>query len=227
MNNITLKLIALLAMVLDHLGFVFFPENDLFRVIGRVSFPIFAFLIANGHSHTSDVKKYLCSLFLFGLLSEIPHNYLICGDLYCGQPNVLFTLFCGLLIIHIISEMSKSGPNIGFLAVILGVLFVIYYSNAEYGVIGVCWVVAYRLFLNSIIGQILTTVFMNLIYYYISQNNGVSFMMSIQAYAVFSIVPILIYDGKFSLKSKYIKNLFYWFYPSHFLVLIFIKAVLI
>ena len=57
-NGTQLKFIALLAMLVDHIGYAFFPDVMVFRAIGRVAFPIFAFLVTEGMVHTSNWKKY-------------------------------------------------------------------------------------------------------------------------------------------------------------------------
>lgn len=92
-----LKWIALIAMVIDHIGLLFFPEENVFRVIGRISFPIFAYLIAEGSFKTRNRKRYLIRLWFFALLAQVP--YMIAFDIM--ELNILFTLFAGLLLIHL------------------------------------------------------------------------------------------------------------------------------
>lgn len=92
-----LKWIALIAMVIDHIGILFFSENETLRIIGRISFPIFAYLIAEGSFKTRNRKRYLIRLWLFALLAQVP--YMITFDKM--ELNILFTLFAGLLLIHL------------------------------------------------------------------------------------------------------------------------------
>lgn len=80
MSNFILKLIAIISMLIDHTGVIFFSSVDhpelyiLSRGIGRLAFPIFVFLVVEGFYHTKDVKKYLKRLGIFALISEIPYD---------------------------------------------------------------------------------------------------------------------------------------------------------
>ncbi len=65
-----LKLIAALTMLVDHIGVVFYPDLDWLRVIGRISFPLFIWLLVQGESHTKDIWRYGLRLGLLGLISQ-------------------------------------------------------------------------------------------------------------------------------------------------------------
>ena len=71
-----LKLIALFTMVLDHLGYVFFPEHEWLRWIGRLTMPIFAYAIARGFHYTRDRRRYLIQIAILALLSQGPYMLL-------------------------------------------------------------------------------------------------------------------------------------------------------
>ena len=88
MNSFMLKLFAASFMVIDHIGVLFFPENMMFRIIGRLSFPIFAFLIVEGFIYTRDIKKYILRVVTFGIISEIPFNMLISGHILYRENNL-------------------------------------------------------------------------------------------------------------------------------------------
>ena len=70
MSSFVLKLIAIITMLIDHIGAVLYPEIRWLRLIGRIAFPIFAYLVAEGFYKTSDIKKYLKRLFIFALVSD-------------------------------------------------------------------------------------------------------------------------------------------------------------
>ena len=93
-NTFTLKVIALLAMLCDHLGHALFPELIILRIIGRISFPIFAYVLVEGFYYTRDVNKYMLRLGVIALLSEIPFDLMASQKiLEFGHQNVFFTLF--------------------------------------------------------------------------------------------------------------------------------------
>ena len=82
-NASVLKWIAVITMLIDHVGVVFFPEYSIIRWIGRISFPLFAFLICEGYRHTSNIWKYFLRLGIFAIISEIPYDIVKTFSLYC------------------------------------------------------------------------------------------------------------------------------------------------
>ena len=74
LNSFQLKCIAVITMIIDHTGAVLFPGELMFRYIGRISFPIFCFLLTEGFFHTKDVRKYMLRLGIFAVVSEIPYD---------------------------------------------------------------------------------------------------------------------------------------------------------
>ena len=86
-----LKSIACISMLIDHFGIVFMENNRLMRVMGRLAFPIFAFLIVQGLFHTSDIRKYIVRLGVFAVVSEIPFDLAMHDTLwYPGAQNIFF-----------------------------------------------------------------------------------------------------------------------------------------
>ena len=92
MSSFVLKIIAIITMFIDHLGYAIFGKFSCFNYIGRLSFPIFAFQISEGYIHTKNLKKYFLRLFLFALVSQIPFmlfHSIISRDF---SLNIFFTL---------------------------------------------------------------------------------------------------------------------------------------
>ena len=80
MSAFTLKMIALVTMIIDHVGAVFFPEIIWLRYIGRISMPIYAFLLVQGYQHTRDFKRYVIRMAIFAVVSEVPYDLLFHGS---------------------------------------------------------------------------------------------------------------------------------------------------
>ncbi len=125
-----LKMIALAAMIVDHVGAVF-PTPDVFRAIGRLAFPIYAFLIAEGCRHTRNRQRYLIRLGLFALISEAPFDLafdVILGDAVFPQvdflrhTNIFYTLFFAVAVIHIYEVLDRQPRRVQLAGAALGLL---------------------------------------------------------------------------------------------------------
>jgi hypothetical protein len=95
LSSFTSKCIALSTMAIDHIGAVLLPSPKylLLRLIGRISFPIFCFLIVEGYYRTKNLKKYILRLFAFALISEIPYDLAFKKSfIYLNKQNIFFTL---------------------------------------------------------------------------------------------------------------------------------------
>lgn len=116
MTGFHLKLIALTTMFIDHIGAVFFPQVTLLRVIGRISFPLYAFLIAEGCRYTRNRGRYALGLGVFALISEIPYDlalhpefleYGLWGQNFLFQTNIFYTMFFAVAGIHIFEVLRR------------------------------------------------------------------------------------------------------------------------
>lgn len=97
MSSFVLKMIAVISMCFDHFGYLFSAGNFSFcNLIGRLAFPIFAFQISEGYTHTRDLKKYFWRLFLFAVISQIPFNLFEYAFGFDLTLNIFFTLLLGL-----------------------------------------------------------------------------------------------------------------------------------
>ncbi len=105
------------------------------RMIGRLGFPIFCFLLVEGFQKTKNVRKYVLRMGLFALISEIPFNLAFTGKvLEFGYQNVYFTLFLGLFTLcayEFFARYRQSGPEskLWMLPVVLGTLFTAMYGT--------------------------------------------------------------------------------------------------
>ncbi len=143
-NSFQLKIIAIIAMIIDHIGLFFFPEHILFRIIGRISFPIFAFLIVEGFYHTRDIWKYMFRLGVFAVLSEIPFDLLTTGKVFdLRHQNVFFTLLIGVVLMYVYEKQYSTFSKVStvFLIMLAGDIF-----RTDYGSWGVLMIFCFFIF---------------------------------------------------------------------------------
>jgi hypothetical protein len=100
-----LKWIAIITMTVDHVGAVLYPDVEVLRFVGRISFPLFAYLLVLGMENTRNVRNYFIRLFVFAFISQVPF-FLATGDGPFESLNIFFTLSTGLLFIHFFKKAS-------------------------------------------------------------------------------------------------------------------------
>ena len=125
------SLYALLGQKLFVMFGVQFTPYVLIRGFGRIAFPIFCFLLAEGFRHTSSRKRYAQRLLIFALLSEIPYNLVHEGNLYYPSQNVFFTLLLGFLGIWALSKFREWPLHSALALIALGIVSVL--LKADYG----------------------------------------------------------------------------------------------
>jgi hypothetical protein len=101
-RNDSLKLIAMVTMLIDHIGYMFFPQHAIFRSVGRLAFPIFAYLLSVGYEKTSSLKNYALRLLAFGLISQVPYAFFSPGlEFEPLELNIMFTLLAALGVMYL------------------------------------------------------------------------------------------------------------------------------
>lgn len=224
MTTFSIKLLAICTMLTDHIGAIFFPEYVIFRLIGRLSFPLFAWLIANGAKHTRDIRKYFVRLLIFAAVSQIP--YQLAFDINTLNLNVFFTLSFGLgCIMFYSSQMSKSFKLIGITALCaLGISL-----NVNYDIYGILSILLFYVYFNNLYMQIISQVFIYTSYTFLpillsnpTQILSLSIFGLGQLFAPLSILFTSRYNGREGISAK---QFFYLFYPVHLAVLYIFKVV--
>ena len=209
LNTFTLKMIAIITMVIDHVGHIFFPEEMVFRMIGRLSFPIFAYVLAEGFTYTRDVKKYMLRLGIFALLSEIPYDLAIMGSvLEFSHQNVFFTLFFGVLMLWLMTRTKNMILQYGTVA---AMLLLCEFLNTDYSDIGILMIFIFYLFRERKIEKLLIV---GLIF--IALSGGV------QLYAILALPLIALHNRE---QGPKMKVFFYLFYPAHLLILYLVHLI--
>ena len=131
---IGMQIAAMLTMLIDHIGYLFFADNPLYRFIGRIAFPLYTYGIVLGYQYTSNAKRYIRRLFLLALVSQLPFTLVF----QTYALNVIFTLLASLLTIMAIDRANSRGRKWMILCFAVIVTFIIPMDYGWYGVLLVC-----------------------------------------------------------------------------------------
>lgn len=239
-----LKVIAVISMAIDHTGAVLFPNITVLRYIGRIAFPIYCFLIAEGYAHTKSAPKYLMRLGLFALISEVPYNLAFGGEFFnFSGCNVFVTLFFGLLALMLFDTVLTWRDLPGFVSYLTALVPVAAIALAadtlgsDYGKYGVVLIFVFHIFRSNRTAAILVFALSTVLRYDVLLIPGADsvrlftigdytwyFVETTQFYCLLAAVFIALYSGKQGYCGR--RWLFYAFYPAHLLVLWFLSVIL-
>lgn len=228
-------MMAMIFMLCDHLWGTIIPGNDWLTCIGRLTFPIYAFLIVEGYFHTKNLKKYICRLLVFAVLSEIPFNLAMGSSLFFPiHQNVLWSFLISIGLIHWNEKVKERklwkrilvGIITLCIASIVGIITFVDYYNA-----GILMVLVFYFFKDKkwwcYLGQLVCMWYINF-----EMLGGLSYEVNLfgqthfiarQGFALLALIPIWLYHGKQGYHSKPIQYAYYAFYPVHLLILGLIK----
>lgn len=213
LTNFDLKLIAIITMTIDHIGAIIYNDIDIFRIIGRISFPLFAFLLVEGFKNSSNRLKYFLRLIIFAFITQPIYDYAFKSN----TLNILFTFSLGFLLMmiiefskKIIDKYNKGSESYLYKTVFYSLFYILFsilaiFLNVDYTVLGI------------------TTIFI----FYLSPNILLSFILyflsvvllktnDIQMYSIISFFFLYLYNGK---RGRNLKYFFYLYYPLHLLLL--------
>lgn len=212
-SNFDLKILAIITMTIDHIGAIIYPNIDAFRIIGRISFPIFCFLLVEGFKHTHNRFRYFIRLLLFAIITQPIYDYAFNNH----ELNILFTFSLSFLLLSslefikkIINKYNKGIENylyktISYLLIYIIFLILSIILNVDYQALGISLVLIIYLSPNILLSLLLYLI----IAITLDVNN-------IQLYSLIAFIFIYFYNGK---KGKNIKYFFYLYYPLHLLLL--------
>lgn len=211
MTTFLMKWIAVLTMITDHVGRMFFPDVHIFNIIGRIAFPLFAFLLVEGFVHTENLKKYMLRMLIFACISEIPYDLAMQETwLEFSRQNTIWTLTLGLLMLALCRKYQYSVWAVAGIAVVCCAAAAL--LRFDYGAGGIVLI---------------------LILYFLRDRQWLKYLAMLglsvlwfggtEIAAMISIIFMLAYNGKHGKNMKY---MFYWFYPVHLAVLFFIKILI-
>ncbi|MFB2937956.1 TraX family protein [Aerosakkonemataceae cyanobacterium BLCC-F154] len=210
-----IKLIAFSLMIIDHVGRLFFPQVTILVILGRLSFPLFTWLAAQGEKYTSDIKKYVFRLLIWGVITQpiyAKFSYLIFS--VSSELNILFTLALGVITIRctklVESKLFKFLIVIAFMIIAellrvegrMSAIILIYLMSIINLQSAKWWFffIGYRL-----------------LFIYLNQWSYV------ELFGIASVGIIALYNGEKGGRSKPFYKWFYPLYPLHLGVLLLIK----
>ena len=235
-----LKWIAIILMAVDHFGAAilepmlmnpvryqvqnwntFYDIYMVMRCLGRFSFPMFCFLMVEGFRHTRSRVKYLRDLLIFAVISEVPFDLALNGELWStAHQNVFFTLAMGLAAIwfaeyfrarYMLTVDNTILHQMIYLVVAAGIAFAAECLATDYGAVGVCvililYILREKRFMSAVFAWGILTL-----------SNW------LEIYCFPFIGAVMFYNGQRGRQNKYF---FYLFYPMHLLVLYIIRSIL-
>ena len=215
LDGAKLKWIAMASMLVDHIGAVLVPESSalytFMRLVGRLAFPLYCFLIAEGFHYTRNAYRYGAGMILFALISEVPFDLAIFGRIWAPEyQNVFFTLAIGIFAVLYYDKLTAQGrPALAVGAVLLA-LFLAYFLSCDYGPEGVLLIFLFYILRYKELYRNLAVIVWCVL------------MGAAEAAGALSLLFINVYNGERGrVKFKYF---FYAFYPAHLLALGLMKA---
>jgi hypothetical protein len=208
-----LKWVAVVTMTIDHIGAILYPDVDILRIIGRIAFPIYCYLLLLGVGSTRNVKNYLVRLLVFAFISQVPY-YVAHGYAPLESLDIYFTLFFGAL--------SLLNPLLLVVSLVAS-----FFLSFDYGPYGIGLIVAMQLLKDNQKWGVIMIVVLNVLFYFASAR---------QVYSLLALPLILAHkNGWLKIKWKtsesssypaWRKYFFYSYYPLHLAVLVLIRFYL-
>ena len=225
-----LKLIACVTMFIDHFGHAIVPYLNVphmvtlyytCRIIGRIAFPIYCFLLVEGMQHTRSPLKYISRLAIGIVLAELPFDILFEGGFSWEYQSVMVTLTLGAIMLLC---MRKTEKNWQKLLLVIPFAILAELAKSDYGGWGIAMIAVFALAEHPV-AQCLWICLVN----GAMNSAGIPILgvtVSVQLFAGFAMLLILLYSGKKLTNSKAVQWGFYLFYPVHLLLLWMILLIL-
>ena len=213
-----LKLIACVTMLIDHAGAVLFPQYLNLRIIGRIAFPIYCFLLAEGVIYTKSPMRYGIRLGVGAVLSELPFDLALFGGITLQYQSVMITLLIGF----VMGNCMKCANNpLWKVLIILPFALLAEWLKTDYGGWGIVMIALFilsrdfhqRLFVQATGLAVICYVMDS----YVMFIGGLR--VPIEMFALFAMVPIALYSGEKLTRNKALQWAFYLFYPVHLTIL--------
>lgn len=212
-----LKLLACVTMLVDHIGAALVPWAEL-RIVGRLAFPIYCFLLAEGVARTRSPVRYGLRLGVGAVLSEIPFDLLLFGGLTMAHQSVMLTLLLGFLALEWAKKMGS------YWLPLVVCFLAAEWLRTDYGGWGVAMIGLFALTRELPRPRVLQTLGLAVICWMIG---GMTISLGpirlpIEMFALGAMVPICLYSGEKITHSRAVQWGFYLFYPVHLIMLLII-----
>ena len=241
-----LKVIAIITMILDHIGYYFYYDLDsrlyiCLRIIGRIAMPLFVFLIVQGFFNTKDFKKYMIRLFNLAIVTQIVISVLgYINNIYCinynvdiyKELNIVFSFFMSLLFIYFINNIKLINEKGNILNNIMNILFLIVisliylYIKIDYSyfvpILALTFYIAEKVKRSAKTENKYINMYLNIIMYTLITIVIISFSLykgNLYIFTFLSLPFIYLYSGKLGKKSIRLRNMFYYIFPIQHAIL--------
>ena len=228
LNSNHLKLIAIIAMTIDHIADLLYPGmpnifiSNVMHIIGRLTAPIMFFFICEGYHYTKNVKNYISRLFIFALISHFAYCFAFginfipfsTGDIF-NQTSIMWTLAWAVVALHILHGKNNLKEWQKWLLIILINLITFSSDFSSIAVMAILFMYDRRGNLKSQMTSMMAwlTLYALISYLFVSKTYGLIAMTAILVY------PLLKnYNGKRG-KAKWLKWFFYLYYPLHLIII--------
>lgn len=229
----SIKYIAIVAMLIDHIAWCFVPLDSvlgqIMHIIGRTTAPIMCFFIAEGYYHTRNIKKYAMRLTIFAIISHFAFIYMTYGKLfvYKFQTSVIYTLLLGLLALWIYYNVKNQ--YLKYLSII-AICFLV--TPGDWDLIAILWILNFGINHDNVKERnkwfIIINLFMIVSSVVFCILSNINWYQQLFQSGVFLALPLLYaYNGKRGKGGQFNKWVFYIFYPLHLLILGIIKYIIL
>ena len=228
LNSNHLKIIAIIAMTIDHIADLLYPGmpnifmSNIMHIIGRLTAPIMFFFICEGYYYTKDVKKYISRLFIFALISHFAYCFAFginfipfsTGNIF-NQTSIMWTLAWAVVALHILHGKNNLKEWQKWLLIILINLITFSSDFSSIAVMAILFMYDRR---DNLKGQMISmmawlSLYALISYLFVSKTYGLIAMTAILVY------PLLKKYNKERGKTKWLKWFFYLYYPLHLIII--------
>ncbi|MCI7797336.1 MAG: conjugal transfer protein TraX [Mollicutes bacterium] len=218
LSSETIKIIAIITMIIDHIGWAFISNNStsfFIHFIGRFTAPVMCFFIVEGYKYTKDLKLYLLRLLSFAFISQVPFALFQNSSVIFYPLNMMFSLMLSLAALYIYDKVKDKLLCYSFILCLLSISLM-----SDWSIYSILMALCFYKFKDNKI-----KIYISFLLMLISQ---VAFTGAWYHLGILLSLPILLnlYNGKRKNKNKFGKYVFYIIYPLHLILIDILKILL-